>query len=108
MRHADQLDAWLAAWRRDYRISVEVRHPDWYKPANEQRLMELLERYNAGHCMMDVRPSIWVIYRVPKPIWQKRLRPQTTRTAPPVCNGQVGVGALYQSPRYYTQPSVVG
>jgi uncharacterized protein YecE (DUF72 family) len=56
LRHADQLAKWLAAWPRDYRISVEVRHPDWYKPDNEQRLMALLDSYGAGHCMMDVRP----------------------------------------------------
>jgi hypothetical protein len=56
LRHIDQLAKWLAAWPRDYRISVEVRHPDWYKPDNERRLMALLDSYGAGHCMMDVRP----------------------------------------------------
>ncbi|MCX6015403.1 MAG: DUF72 domain-containing protein [Chloroflexales bacterium] len=56
LRHADQLAKWLAAWPQEYRISVEVRHRDWYKPAHEQRLIALLERHNAGHCVMDVRP----------------------------------------------------
>jgi uncharacterized protein YecE (DUF72 family) len=56
LRHADQLAKWLDAWPRDYRISVEVRHPDWYKPDNERRLLALLDSYDAGHCMMDVRP----------------------------------------------------
>lgn len=50
------LGRWLAAWPTDQRIAVEVRHPDWYAPAGEAALMELLERYAAGRVVMDVRP----------------------------------------------------
>lgn len=56
LRHLPQLQAWLAEWPTTYRISVEVRHADWYTPHAEQQLIELLNRYNAGHCLMDVRP----------------------------------------------------
>jgi uncharacterized protein YecE (DUF72 family) len=54
-RHAD-LAEWLAAWPAEQRISVEVRHPGWYEPEGETRLMELLERHQAGRVVMDVRP----------------------------------------------------
>jgi uncharacterized protein YecE (DUF72 family) len=50
------LERWLAAWPSVYRIAVEVRHDDWYAAAGEQALMDLLERYNAGRVLMDVRP----------------------------------------------------
>lgn len=56
LRHLPQLETWLAAWPSAYRISVEVRHADWYTPAGEQQLIDVLSRYHAGHCLMDVRP----------------------------------------------------
>jgi uncharacterized protein YecE (DUF72 family) len=52
----DDLEKWLAAWPREYRISVEVRHDDWYTGPQEIALMQLLHRYNAGRVVMDVRP----------------------------------------------------
>lgn len=52
----DDLAAWLAAWPPEQRVAVEVRHDDWFAPAGEQALMDLLERYNAGRVLMDVRP----------------------------------------------------
>jgi uncharacterized protein YecE (DUF72 family) len=52
----DDLELWLAAWPKKYRIAVEVRHADWYTEPHESALMALLERYNAGRVVMDVRP----------------------------------------------------
>jgi uncharacterized protein YecE (DUF72 family) len=52
----DDLERWLAAWRTEYRIAVEVRHNDWYTEPYESALMNLLSRYNAGRVVMDVRP----------------------------------------------------
>ncbi|HEU5011454.1 MAG TPA: DUF72 domain-containing protein [Roseiflexaceae bacterium] len=52
----DDLDAWLAAWPSNQRIAVEVRHDDWFAPAGEQALQDLLEQHNAGRVLMDVRP----------------------------------------------------
>jgi uncharacterized protein YecE (DUF72 family) len=50
------LEQWLAGWPSEYRIAVEVRHDDWYKQPAESRLMEALNRHNAGRVLMDVRP----------------------------------------------------
>lgn len=55
-REIDDLAAWLAAWPRGQRIAVEVRHDDWFLPANERVLMALLETHGAGRVLMDVRP----------------------------------------------------
>jgi uncharacterized protein YecE (DUF72 family) len=52
----NDLERWLAAWPQDYGIAVEVRHLDWYAEPHEAALMALLERYNAGRVVMDVRP----------------------------------------------------
>jgi uncharacterized protein YecE (DUF72 family) len=50
------LARWLEAWPSEQRVTVEVRHPDWYTPGPEAALMELLERHGAGRVVMDVRP----------------------------------------------------
>jgi len=52
----DDLERWLAAWPKEHRVAVEVRHLDWYAEPHEAALMELLERYDAGRVVMDVRP----------------------------------------------------
>src|SRR5689334_9177879 len=52
----DDLERWIAAWPTEYRLAVEVRHLDWYVESHETALTELLERYNAGRVVMDVRP----------------------------------------------------
>lgn len=57
--HADKigdLERWLATWPTEQRLAVEVRHEDWYAEPGESALMELLERYNTGKVIMDVRP----------------------------------------------------
>ena len=54
--HINDLDAWLSAWPTEQRIAVEVRHDDWFAPAGERALQDLLEQYNAGRVLMDVRP----------------------------------------------------
>jgi uncharacterized protein YecE (DUF72 family) len=50
------LEQWLAAWPKEHRLAVEVRHDDWYAGPHESALIELLERYNTGRVVMDVRP----------------------------------------------------
>lgn len=55
-RQLDDLERWLAAWPQGQRVAVEVRHADWYADPAETSLMRLLERYNAGRVVMDVRP----------------------------------------------------
>src|SRR5262249_50805336 len=50
------LERWIAAWPGDHRLAVEVRHDDWYAEPGESGLMELLDRYNVGRVLMDVRP----------------------------------------------------
>ena len=52
----DDLERWLAAWPKQHRLAVEVRHEDWYTEPHESALMDLLHRYNAGRVVMDVRP----------------------------------------------------
>ena len=55
-RQIGDLARWLDAWPRELPLAVEVRHIDWYAPANEAALMELLALYKAGRVVMDVRP----------------------------------------------------
>jgi uncharacterized protein YecE (DUF72 family) len=50
------LEQWLQNWPSGHQIAVEVRHNDWYTEPGESALMELLDRYNAGRVVMDVRP----------------------------------------------------
>lgn len=50
------LERFLAGWPRDVALAVEVRHPDWYLPLGEEPLMTLLNRYQVGRVVMDVRP----------------------------------------------------
>ena len=52
----DDLEQWLAAWPKERRLAVEVRHDHWYAEPHESALMELLGRYDAGRVVMDVRP----------------------------------------------------
>lgn len=52
----DDLAQWLQAWPTTYRLSVEVRHHEWYSSPNEPTLMNLLDQHNVGRVLMDVRP----------------------------------------------------
>lgn len=55
-RQLPDLAQWLAAWPAEERISVEVRHIDWFAPAAEHALSALLAQHHAGRVLMDVRP----------------------------------------------------
>jgi uncharacterized protein YecE (DUF72 family) len=50
------LQRWLAHWPTTQALTVEVRHPGWFEPLAEERLIETLERYRVGRVIMDVRP----------------------------------------------------
>jgi uncharacterized protein YecE (DUF72 family) len=52
----NDLERWLQDWPREHQLAVEVRHDDWYAEPGESALMALLERYDAGRVLMDVRP----------------------------------------------------
>jgi len=52
----NDLERWLRDWPRERQLAVEVRHEDWYAEPGESALMALLERYDAGRVLMDVRP----------------------------------------------------
>ncbi|MCX7860368.1 MAG: DUF72 domain-containing protein [Chloroflexus sp.] len=55
VRLAD-LERFVAGWPREAALAIEVRHPDWYLPVGEAPLMALLEQYQIGRVIMDVRP----------------------------------------------------
>jgi uncharacterized protein YecE (DUF72 family) len=52
------LSQFLNHWRREYNgaIAVEVRHPSWFIPANQERLNIMLHRLGHGRVIMDTRP----------------------------------------------------
>jgi uncharacterized protein YecE (DUF72 family) len=54
--HLSQLEAFLDFWPAEFRLAVEVRHPDFYKPSHTHMLNELLADHNVGRVMMDTRP----------------------------------------------------
>ncbi len=51
-----QLKAFLDFWPSDVRLSVEVRHPDFYTPMHASALNALISHYNVGRVLMDTRP----------------------------------------------------
>lgn len=52
----DDLRRWLDEWPKHYQLAVEVRHDDWYAPAGEAALLDVLEQHGVGKVVMDVRP----------------------------------------------------
>ncbi len=42
--------------RNTHDFALEVRHPDWFKPAHTHRLNHLLERLGLGRVILDTRP----------------------------------------------------
>lgn len=54
-RFAD-LKTFLAAWPREIRLGVEVRHPDWFEPPQNGALNELLSEHAMARVVIDTRP----------------------------------------------------
>ncbi|MFO7586361.1 MAG: DUF72 domain-containing protein [Anaerolineales bacterium] len=52
----DELRAFLAAWPREIRLGVEVRHLDWFDTPNHEGLNGLLSEYNMARVVIDTRP----------------------------------------------------
>lgn len=51
------LEAFLRAWRHhDVPLALEVRHPDWFKEPNAERLSVLLQELGVGRVLLDTRP----------------------------------------------------
>jgi uncharacterized protein YecE (DUF72 family) len=48
--------AFLAAWPRDVRLAVEVRHLDWFESPDREALNQLLSEYNMARVVIDTRP----------------------------------------------------
>lgn len=55
-RQLDDLKVFLAAWPREVRLGVEVRHLDWFDAPHHQTLNELLSTYNMARVVIDTRP----------------------------------------------------
>jgi len=52
----NDLRAFLAAWPRDLKLAVEVRHLDWFKPPHHETCNTLLREHNAARVLIDTRP----------------------------------------------------
>jgi uncharacterized protein YecE (DUF72 family) len=50
------LQAFLAAWPREIRLAVEVRHLDWFESPEREALNRLLSEYNMARVVIDTRP----------------------------------------------------
>lgn len=50
------LQAFLAAWPREVRLAVEVRHLDWFDAPHDEALNELLTQHNMARVTIDTRP----------------------------------------------------
>jgi uncharacterized protein YecE (DUF72 family) len=50
------LIAFLAAWPREVRLAVEVRHLDWFDSPHDEALNELLSEHNMARVTIDTRP----------------------------------------------------
>lgn len=52
----DDLKAFLAAWPGEAPLAVEVRHIDWFEPAHNKALNDLLASYDMARVVIDTRP----------------------------------------------------
>lgn len=52
----DDLAKFLAAWPREFRLGVEVRHLDWFDAPHRDSLNELLASQNMARVVIDTRP----------------------------------------------------
>ncbi|MBL8103733.1 MAG: DUF72 domain-containing protein, partial [Anaerolineales bacterium] len=52
----DDLAKFLAAWPREVRLGVEVRHLDWFDAPQRTSLYETLSLHNMARVVIDTRP----------------------------------------------------
>jgi uncharacterized protein YecE (DUF72 family) len=52
----DDLKTFLAAWPREVRLAVEVRHLDWFESPHSTTLDQLLIQHNIARVTIDTRP----------------------------------------------------
>lgn len=50
------LQAFLAAWPREVRLAVEVRHLDWFDSPHDETLNQVLTEHNMARVTIDTRP----------------------------------------------------
>ena len=50
------LQSFLAAWPREVRLAVEVRHLDWFDSPHDEALDQLLTDHNMARVTIDTRP----------------------------------------------------
>ena len=55
-RQFNDLEAFLEAWPRDYRLAVEVRHLNWFDAPHHDSLNQLLAGHNMARVVIDTRP----------------------------------------------------
>jgi len=53
---SNDLRAFLAAWPRDARLAVEVRHLDWFREPHRAALDALLRNHAVARVLIDTRP----------------------------------------------------
>lgn len=54
--HMPQLEAFLGFWPAEFRLAVEVRHPEFYLEHQASMLNSLLNEYQVARVIMDTRP----------------------------------------------------
>jgi uncharacterized protein YecE (DUF72 family) len=52
----NDLAKFLAAWPKEIRLGVEVRHLDWFEAPQRDELNQLLNRHNMARVVIDTRP----------------------------------------------------
>lgn len=52
----DDLRLFLEAWPRSISLAVEVRHLDWFSPAHNEALNEMLAAHDMARVVIDTRP----------------------------------------------------
>ena len=62
---------------KDYQIAVEVRHADWFKAPQGDRLNELLKSLGIGRVLLDSRPiyDLPIERKLSEPVQQDRYKP---------------------------------
>jgi uncharacterized protein YecE (DUF72 family) len=94
----EDLAAFLTAWpRAEAQIALEVRHLDWFKPADANRLNGLLTALGVGRILLDTRP----IYELDSNEGDPQLRSERPKPRVPL---QPEVTAAFSIVRYISHP----